>query len=136
MPVKHIASECIMKREVEKVSNNRHYDKYLRNKQSTAFYHSGEWISLRQVVISRYKGLDIYAYYIDNKIVYAEMVHHIIELEEDWNRRLDITNLIPLSNQNHNTISAMYLKDKRKAQGRLFELMNRWNREIRGQVSV
>ena len=80
--------ECIMKREVEKVSNNRHYDKYLRNKQSTAFYHSGEWISLRQVVISRYKGLDIYAYYIDNKIVYAEMVHHIIELEEDWNREI------------------------------------------------
>lgn len=123
--------ECTLKREQERASNNRHYDKYIRNQQSKEFYHSKEWEALRDGVMRHFKGLDIYAYYVLNEIVYAEMVHHIVEVTEDWSRRLDISNLLPLSNRNHNTIGAMYLTDKHKTQALLLELIKRWNEEFK-----
>lgn len=123
--------ECTDKRQQFKADNNRYYDKHKRNKRNDIFYHSDEWKATRQYVINNYKGLDIYAYYINNEVVYAEMVHHIIEVEEDWNRRLDITNLFPLSNKNHNVIGAMYLKDKKGTQAMLFDLLARWDRETK-----
>lgn len=122
--------ECNKKVEQYKKDNNKYYDKHRRNKKSTEFYHSQEWINLRAFVLSKYKGLDLYAYYVEKRIVYASPVHHIIEIEEDWEKRLDISNLIPLSNANHNKMDALYKKDKKGTQMLLFELLSRWKREI------
>lgn len=36
---------------------------------------------------------------------------HIEELEDNWTRRCDLTNLFPLSNGNHGIISALYKRD-------------------------
>jgi hypothetical protein len=121
--------ECTNKRINEKAIRNRHYDNHLRNKRSKEFYHSSEWIIIRPVVISNYKGLDLYAYYIQKEIRLAEMVHHIVEIEEDWNKRLDIANLFPLTNSNHGLISAMYKSRKKETQKLLFELLERWKSE-------
>ena len=38
----------------------------------------------------------------------SDPIHHIIELEEDWEQRLNPLNLIPLSHRTHNTITALY----------------------------
>lgn len=54
----------------------------------------------------------MYAYYVQHKIVVADMVHHITEIEEDWTQRLNVENLFPLSNGNHGIISALYKKDE------------------------
>lgn len=56
--------------------------------------------------------LDMYAYYVQHKIVVADMVHHITEIEEDWTQRLNVENLFTLSNGNHGIISALYKKDE------------------------
>ena len=80
--------------------------------EAAAFYVCNDWRRLREKAIQLYDGIDIYAYYVQHRIMTADMVHHIEEVEDNWNRRLDISNLIPLSNTNHGIISALYKRDK------------------------
>lgn len=94
-------------------SRHMEYNRHRRNKQAAAFYISGDWRRTREAVIGMYDGIDIYAYYIEQRICTADMVHHIIPVSDDWERRLDISNLIPLSNYSHGVIEALYNKDER-----------------------
>ncbi len=122
-------NECEKIHKQEQREKNKHYDKYIRDKKSIAFYNSPEWIRTREYILIKYKGLDLYAFFILKEIVYADTVHHIEELRENWGRRLDITNLFPLSSSNHNVIHAMYEKDKEGTQELLFSLLERWREE-------
>ena len=70
-----------------------------------------EWRELRPVIMSVYEYVDIYALYVEHQLTTlkdSDPIHHIIELEEDWEQRLNPLNLIPLSHRTHNTITALY----------------------------
>ena len=123
--------DCTKKNEEYKAQRYKHYDNNIRDKQSTAFYNSIEWESVRAEVLNKYKRLDLHEYYINKKIVYADTVHHIIELKEEWNRRLDISNLFPMTSSTHSMIHKLYKKDKQRTQKLLLELLNRWEKEFR-----
>jgi hypothetical protein len=88
------------------------YNRFRRDKKAAEFYTSQGWRNARENALKLYDGIDIYAYYIQHRVIAADMVHHIVELEDDWTKRLDMTNLIPLSNGNHGIISALYKKDE------------------------
>lgn len=118
--------------EQEIFDRNNYYDNFIRNKMNNIFYHSKEWIATREYILKKYKGLDLYAFFIEKKIITATTVHHIEELNENWDRRLDVENLIPLSSSNHNKIHGMYEKDKEAAQKLLFDLLKRWKDEYEG----
>ena len=126
--------EC-EKKENESESRHVEYNRHRRNKKTAAFYTSGEWRKVRALTLSTYDGIDMYAYYVQHTIEPAEMVHHIVEIEDDWSRRLDITNLFPLSNKNHGIISALYRRDaatKRRTQEQLREILRRHWEEAGG----
>ncbi|MEG6613754.1 hypothetical protein V6C42_12940 [Pseudoclostridium thermosuccinogenes] len=125
-------SSCERKYQQEKAEANRYYDKNIRDKKAAAFYNSPEWETTRKYVLAKYKGLDLYAFFIEKKIAFADTVHHIEELRDNWDRRLDITNLIPLSSSNHNRIHSMYEKDKVNTQNLLFGLRERWRETYEG----
>lgn len=104
------------------------YNKHRRNKKTAAFYVSSEWRKTRAETIRRFDGVDIYAFYVLHVIQTADMVHHITPIEDDWNRRLDATNLIPLSNHSHGIIETLYSKDeqtKKATQKMLYDLIER-----------
>lgn len=104
------------------------YNKHRRNKKTAAFYVSSEWRKTRAETIRRFDGVDIYAFYVLHVIQTADMVHHITPIEDDWNRRLDATNLIPLSNHSHGITEALYSKDeqtKKATQKMLYDLIER-----------
>lgn len=42
------------------------------------------------------------------------MVHHIIPVKDDWSKRYDIDNLIPLSNATHEYIEQTYAQGQRE----------------------
>lgn len=116
--------------EENKRGKTRHdlYNEYRRDKRKAAFYVSPEWRRKRAEVIAKYNNIDIYAFYELRRIETADMVHHIIPIEEDWEQRLDANNLIPLSNKNHGIIEAMY-KDNAKREATkalLFGLKKRY----------
>lgn len=104
-----------------------------RNKKAAAFYVSNEWRRTRAYALSLYYGLDLYAFHVQHRIETADMVHHIVEIEEDWTKRLDIGNLFPLSNKNHGIISALYRRDevtKKQTQAQLRKIIEmHWKRE-------
>ena len=58
---------------------------------------------MRERIIEVYDNIDIYALYVEHELLTCNPVHHIIELEDDWEQRLNPFNLIPLNHKTHNT---------------------------------
>lgn len=102
-------------------------------KKQQQFYNSDNWQRTREAVASDCLGIDIYEYYTTGRIVPGETVHHIIELNEDWNSRLDINNLIYLTERNHRKIHVIYdrsNRDKKIMQDKLFKIINKFQSEF------
>ncbi|WP_455796641.1 hypothetical protein [Clostridium butyricum] len=98
------------------------------------FYNSQAWQRIRDVVIYDCFGMDILEFYRVGRIVQGERVHHIKELEEDWNSRFDVNNLIYLTEKNHRIVHSQYDKGKKERkliQRILFGLISRYNKEYR-----
>lgn len=110
---------------------NKNYDKNVRQKRDKKyfdFYRSREWKHLRKQVLSYYNNIDLYQLYVNNKIVKADMVHHIIEIKDGvrgWSKRLDFNNLFPCSRSTHNMFDKMYKKDE-KTTKRLLKDILKW----------
>lgn len=101
----------------EKKEQSRHvvYNNTRRDKMAAEFYVSKEWRWIRPVILSVYDYIDIYALYVQGELITltdSDPVHHIIELDEAWEERLNPLNLIPLSHDTHNTVTALYKQDK------------------------
>lgn len=88
-----------------KAYSDKQYNKQVRhnkvNKPRAVFYASKEWRSMRhQVLVSQHylcqsckrKGI----------VKQGNIVHHIIPLEDDWNKRLDKDNLEVICQTCHN----------------------------------
>lgn len=105
------------------------YNRQERSKKSAAFYCSRAWRVVRQMMIDLYDGVDIVAFYEDEEVVDADRVHHVVELEEAWELRLDPMNLIPMSNATHTRITAEYKASRERmeaCQRRLISYRDRW----------
>jgi hypothetical protein len=114
-----------------KTLNNRRYDtkvRHERDKQYTKFYHSKEWEALRIYVLRTYKDLDLFAYFIENTITSASTGHHIVEIKDDWNLRLTIDNILPVSDASHKKIHTLYRQDKEGTQKLLRGLLQQWEK--------
>lgn len=85
----------------KKKERNRHYDKYSRNKLARSFYSSMEWKTVRRVVLVRDNYL-CQECLRQGKVTKANAVHHIEELLDVWDKRLDIDNLESICNKCHN----------------------------------
>ncbi len=116
----------------KKTKTERHktYDEFRRNKKSAEFYHTDEWTKTREVVLNNFNHIDIYAYYVEHKILAANIVHHVIELNDDWTKKLNLDNLIPVSDISHKMIHKAYKNNKTETQKLLFELRDKWISEF------
>lgn len=120
------------KERYKEYSYRRRRDKEQKKYQD--FYSSKEWLAARKAIISECLGMDILEYYRTGKVIEGERVHHIVELSEEWSYRLDVSNLIYLTEQNHRRVHAEYDKgdnEKKAMQRLLFELLDRFNREFK-----
>lgn len=133
---KKYCDECQIKHD-EKVKlyrskSNKIYNSEKRNKDNNDFYHSLSWIRLSDTCRKKFYYLDIWSYYYENKIEYGDICHHIEELNKNKSRALDITNLIYLTQAHHNMIHDMYKINYGGMKSKLFELIDKWNKEIKG----
>lgn len=88
------------------------YNRQDRSKRSADFYVSRAWRIMRARVMDVFDGWDIVALYEEGVLLQAEEVHHIVELEDDWNKCLDPWNLIPLNANTHKRITALYKRGR------------------------
>jgi hypothetical protein len=124
--------DCEKKYKVNKTEANRIYDKECRDKDSAAIYHSKQWERITDQCKARFKGLDIYSYYVLGKVEYGNICHHIIEVKDDKDRAYDLENIIYLSSSNHNIIHGLYKTDYEGTKKMLFDLIERWKHEYSG----
>lgn len=114
--------------------NHKHYKSRRTDKKEQAFYNSKEWIIARDRTKRKFKGLCLYNYYVLNQIRYVDYVHHIVEIKEDWDKRLEEENLITCSDGIHKLIHNAYNKSeqsKREMQELLRSLIERFNDEFK-----
>ena len=91
-------------------SGDFYYDN-LRDKKTQVFYNSIEWKQIKKTVHIRDKGLCTMCLS-ENKISYAEVVHHIEPLKENYDKRISTDNLICLCNKHHAYVHAVYGSNK------------------------
>jgi len=108
--IKYCPAHTLTKTQDNK-ERHREYDRHCRNKEAKAFYNSDAWKKTRQRVLARDNNIDVFLYVTEGRAVPAVTVHHIEELSVCPSRRLDMDNLISLSEASHNMISVAY-KDK------------------------
>lgn len=108
---KLIPQSMKMCEECEQRQQSRHmiYNNTRRDERAAEFYVSKEWRAMRERIIEVYDNVDIYALYVEHELLTCNPVHHIIELEDDWEQRLNPFNLIPLNHKTHNTIEILEL---------------------------
>jgi len=129
--------ECMI--QAKKDSYKRYRDRRRMDKEEKTrqdFYCSKDWLRLRDVVKVDCYGMDIVMWYKDGTVELGHTVHHIIEISEDWNSRLDANNLIYVTEQTHKVIHAEYDKGERQKkamQKLLFSLLDKFNKEFRNK---
>lgn len=117
--------DCVKKR-------HREYDKYTRNNKVNDFYHSNEWLEKREDRKRYFNGIDIYSYYVLGVLEYGRPTHHIVELKEDWSKRLDDNNLILLTEKNHQDLHERMRNGEREVVVMLLkELLKRYKEEFK-----
>lgn len=125
---KHMKKERVRYKEYQK---RRLYDE--RKAMAQSFYSSTDWRRIKEAIKPSYYHIDIMEYYLTGKVVEGQVVHHVIEVEEEWDSRLDISNLIYLTYKNHQRIHMKYnksLEDKRRVQKMLLGLIEQFEKEF------
>ncbi|GAB6150777.1 hypothetical protein [Clostridium haemolyticum] len=124
---------CTQHKKIEKIEKkiyNEQYDKERKNTKEHKFYKTKEWVQKREEVLRDHKGIDLYEYYINGREdVFASVVHHIEELNKNWELRLESTNLIPVSEATHAMIHSVYkqgIQERKAMQEVLRDLATRY----------
>ncbi|ACO86620.1 HNH endonuclease [Clostridium botulinum] len=106
-------------------------DKYKKDTKEKQFYSSEEWSIMRDKAKDKYKGIDIYSYYVLGIIEYGQTVHHIEPIKKNWNKRLDINNLIYLTESNHKKLHyRMDHGEEQEVIKELYELIKKFEKEM------
>ncbi|WP_315112933.1 HNH endonuclease [Clostridium intestinale] len=127
----HEEFELQEKERYKEYSYKRRQDK--EQKKYQAFYCSKVWIELAEYIRKKYSGMCVVCYLKESRIIDVEAVHHIKELNECWELRLNKENLISLCERCHRRVHVEYLKNidkKKKMQDILFNLIEIWNKEF------
>lgn len=105
---------------------HREYDRFRRDKRAAAFYHSPEWAHMAAHIRQVQGGVDLWALHEERRIVTDDLcVHHIVELADDWSKRLAEDNLFLCSGRTHALIHKLYRQDKAGTQARLREILSK-----------
>lgn len=76
--------------------------------------------------------MDIYSWYVNGKIEVGAIVHHVIPIKDDYEKRFEIGNLIYLTYNNHTLIHQLYSQSperKAETQQELMNLIRQWTCE-------
>lgn len=87
----------------QEAERERLYDRQQRDPRVVEFYHSAAWRALRERALVR----DAYLCQPclrERRIARADTVHHIVPIEQDWSRRLDLRNLESVCRACHNRL--------------------------------
>ena len=77
----------------------REYDRTRRDRIAKAFYHTQAWLKLRLIKLADVPYCE--SCHARGELTPASHVHHVVEIKDDWSRRLDMDNLRSLCHSCH-----------------------------------
>lgn len=95
-----------------------------RTRIDNKVYESKQYRKARKKVLKAFDNNCLWSLFVDGKIRKTNITHHIVEILEDENKSSDASNLIPLTEDNHNLVHKLYLTDKFKIQELLRQMIN------------
>lgn len=107
-----------------------------RNKdKEMQFYNTKEWLKLRDYITNSYLNMSIYSYCKDGRIATGEVVHHLVEIRDSWDDRLNKFNLIPVTRREHQEIhNRMEREGKKKIQKELAAMLESFRKEFKIEI--
>lgn len=100
---------------------------YTKAEGISKYYHTGEWHRVSTYILRKYDGVDVYAWAVHRVLLTADTVHHIVPLKENYGKRTEIDNLIPVSRKSHSEIEKLYRDGrKRETQEKLYRALREW----------
>jgi len=125
--------ECVEKYKKDKY---KLYKNKRQDKKEQSFYSSSTWIKCRDNIKAHYFGFCLVCWHRDKNKKgnnnNSELIHHIVEIKEDYEKRLDEDNLTPLCDSCHTKVHKLYDKDiktKKRTQEWLKELIKEFNQD-------
>lgn len=118
-------SECKCMVQARK-DNYKEYRKRRKDTKEQSFYNSVAWKRVAKYIGIKYNNCCLMCLMLDNKVESYKLIHHIIELKVDWEKRLSIDNLIPLCTEHHNQLHSNY--DNKKIE-MLIDLVKKYQEE-------
>ncbi|HBJ2612659.1 TPA: HNH endonuclease [Clostridium botulinum] len=118
--------DCSNKYKEKNKIRHKQYKANRTDKKEQRFYVSKAWLRFREVIKQRDKGLCKLCLSKGN-IKYMDTVHHIEELKDCWDKRLNPNNLISLCESCHKKVHIEHLKgdiEKKEMQSILRKLID------------
>jgi hypothetical protein len=116
--------------ERNKKESTKIYDKFQR--KNSDIYNSADWKKLTEICKNRFNGLCLWSLIIHKRPHPGSLSHHIIEINDDRSRALDIDNLVYLSDEAHREVHELYKNDKRNTQHRIYQAIKDFEELFKG----
>lgn len=116
-----LCDKCLYAHKQKRKKQAKAYDK----KRNWAwFYNSPGWGTARIQPWDRDNGVCLMCFFSKDRLRTAHVVHHIIELDDDFGRAYDTNNLICLCERCHKRVHKKYREGRKKeTQKELFEIL-------------
>lgn len=109
--------------------SNRYYNKHKRNRERQLFYQSTVWAKARELALKRDNYLCVECLK-EKKIRKADVVHHIVEVKDDFTKALELNNLTSICHTHHNRIHGQSKKEQTKIPTKIDVVVNKQNYEM------
>lgn len=83
--------------------SSKYYNKYKRNRERQLFYQSSAWAKCRELALKRDNFLCVHCLK-EKRIRKADVVHHLIEVKDDFTKALELSNLESVCHMHHNRL--------------------------------
>lgn len=90
----------------------KEYKKHRTDAKEQSFYNRVAWKRTAKYIGVKYNNCCLMCLMLDKKVEPYKLVHHIVELKVDYEKRLSIDNLIPLCVEHHNQLHSNYNNEK------------------------
>ncbi|MDU1413452.1 MAG: HNH endonuclease [Clostridium sp.] len=107
---KKMCDECTLKYGTMERERYRRYKEKRKDSVEQSFYNSTPWLKKRDMIKDRDNNLCLICFLKYKLFISCDCVHHITELKEDWEQRLDEDNLICLCAKCHKEVHKLYIK--------------------------
>ena len=124
--------------EKRKAWNKERKRRYRENKEpdkEMKFYNTASWQKLRNYIVANYMNMSVYSYCKEGKIVPSEVVHHLVEVRDSWDNRLNKDNLIPVTRKEHIEIhKRIELEGKEKVKEELSKMLEEFRTDFKIEI--